>query len=85
MCKKGRNKYFIVSLVCVLIFVYGFITININKPEIVRKESKFTIDLSLKPIDFRIETKEYIFYVNNKIVDNLKEKYKDIYDGILSK
>ena len=74
MRKKGRIKYFLVIFLCFFIFIYGFIKININKPELVRKKSKFTIDLKLKPLDFRIETKEYIFYVNNKIIDNMKEK-----------
>ena len=85
MRKKGRIKYFLVAFVCVFILIYGFTVVNINKPELVRKESKFTIDLTLKPIDFKIETKEYIFYVNNKVIDNVKEKYIGLYNRILSK
>ena len=85
MRKKGRNKYFVVAFVCVFILIYGFTIININKPELVRKKSKFTLDVKLNPIDFRIETKDHIFYLNNKVIDNVKEKYIDIYDGIFSK
>ena len=85
MRKKGRTKYSILAFVCICILVYGFTIININKPELVRKKSKFTMDLTFKPMDFRIETKEYDFYVNSKTIDNAKEKYMDIYDSIFSK
>ena len=85
MRKKGRTKYFLVIFLCFFIFIYGFIEININKAKAWEKKSKFTIDLKLKPFDFRIETKEYVFYVNNKIIDNVKEKYIDVYNGIFSK
>lgn len=85
MRKKSRIKYFLLIFVCVFIFIYGFIVININKPELVRKKSKFTLDLRLKPFDFKIETKGYVFYVNNKIIDNMKQKYNDIYNGVFSK
>ena len=85
MRKKDRTKYFLLSFVCIFIFIYGFIVININKPELVRKQSQFTMDLTIKPIDFRIETKEYVFYINNEIIDNVKEKYMSLYDKILSK
>ena len=119
MRKKGRSKYFLVIFLCFSIFSYGFITININKSETERNESKFTIDLKaetfdfrinnyaitksndkstrkrgkllytvsfkLKPIDFRVDTEEYVFYVNSKVIDNIKEKYIDVYNGILSR
>jgi phage-related protein len=85
MRKKGRTKYFLVIFVCVSIFIYGFFVVNITKVKDVRKKSKFTIDVSFKPIDFRIETKDYVFYVNSKIIDNVKEKYNDIYNGVFSK
>ena len=85
MRKKSRVKYVVLIFVCLSIFVYGFIKVNINKPELVRKRSWFTMDLKVNPFDFRIETKEYVFYVNNKVFDNLKEKYTDVYNGIFSR
>ena len=85
MRKKSRVKYVVLIFVCLSIFVYGFIKVNINKPELVRKRSWFTMDLKVKPFDFRIETKEYVFYVNNKVFDNLKEKYTEVYNGIFSR
>jgi len=89
MRKKGRSKYFLVIVLCFFILLYGFIEINLTKAKDVKKKSKFTIDLTLKPLNLRVETKEYVFYVNNKIIDNMKEKYNevynDIYNGIFSK
>ena len=85
MRKKSRVKYVVLIFVCLSIFVYGFIKVNINKPELVRKRSWFTMDLKVNPFDFRIETKEYVFYVNNKVFDNLKEKYTEVYNGIFSR
>jgi hypothetical protein len=85
MRKKGRIKYFFLIFLCFSIFIYGFFAVNITKAKDVRKKSKFTIDLKLKPLDLRIETKDYVFYINNKIIYNVKEKYMHIYHGVLSR
>jgi len=89
MRKKGRSKYFLVIILCFFILMYGFTEINLTKAKDVKKKSKFTIDLTLKPMDLRIETKNYVFYVNNKIIDSMKEKYNEVYNevynGIFSK
>jgi len=85
MRKKGRTKYFLVGFLCFFIFAYGFITVNINKRNPEKKESKFTMDLTLKPFDLRVDTTNYAFYVNSKIIDDMKEKCVDIYNGIFSK
>ena len=85
MHKKGRIKYFIVIFICFSILIYGFIKVNINKTELARKRSKFTIDLRFKPIDLRIETKGHVVYLNNKIINNVKEKCINTYNEILSK
>ncbi|HEY8890409.1 MAG TPA: hypothetical protein VIM70_09155 [Clostridium sp.] len=74
MGKKDRIKYFIMFFTCFIIFIYGFIQVNINKTELVKDKSEFTIDFKLNPVDFRIDTKGYVFYVNNKSVYNIKEK-----------
>ena len=89
MGKRGKFKYYIVFLLCFTILTYGFFQINITKGEGVRKKSKFTIDFKLKPIDLRIESGDYILYVNSKVIDGMKEKYDktfdDIYNGIFPK
>jgi len=85
MRKRGRIKYFLIISICFSIFVYGFIVVNINKPELVRKKSKFTMNLKLNPVDFRIETKGYVFYVNTKIIYNMKEKCIDTFNDVFSK
>ena len=85
MLKKGRIKYFLVIFISFSILIYGFIKVNINKTELVRNKSKFTINLKLKPVDFRIETKDYVFYLNNKTFDNMKEECIKVYNGIFSK
>ncbi|WP_291636281.1 hypothetical protein [Clostridium sp.] len=85
MRKKGRFKYLLMISLCVYIFIYGFIKINITKPELVIKRSKFEMNIKLKPLDFRIETKDYVFYVNNKIFDSVKEKCIGAYNEIISK
>lgn len=85
MRKRGRTKYYIVIFLCFFIFVYGFIMVNINKPKLVREKSKFTIDLKFKPFDFRIDTKEYVFYVNSKVIDNMKEQCAEVYNELFPK
>ena len=85
MHKRGIFKYIFIIIICFSIFVYGFIEVNINKPELVKEKSKFIINLKLNPVDFRIETKEYVFYVNNKIFYNMKEKCIDTYNNIFPK
>ncbi len=85
MRKKNRSKYFITGILCFSIVIYGFIKINIYKPELVRKKSVFTMDLTLKPLDVRIETDGYVFYLNNKVIDGVKEKCNDTYNDIFSK
>ena len=75
--KKGRSKYFLVVVLCFLL-IYGFTEINLTKAKDVRRTSKFTIDLTLNPIYLKIETKNYVFYVNNKIIDSVKEKYNEV-------
>lgn len=82
MRNKGRIKYFLVFFLCFSIFIYGFLQINLTKAKDVRNKSKFTIDLKLKPAYLEIETKDYTFYVNDKIFDKLKAKYNDIYNDI---
>ncbi|MBU3142442.1 hypothetical protein [Clostridium sp. CF012] len=85
MRKKGRSKYTLVIFLCFFIFIYGFTEINITKAKDVRKKSKFTMDLTLKPIDLKIETVDYVFYVNNKVIDKMKEKYNKVYDDIYNR
>jgi len=85
MRKKGRTKYFLVIILCIFIFIYGFLQINITKPKVVRIKSKFTIDLSLEPVDLKIETANYILSVNTKFFDKMKEKYNQVYDGFFPK
>lgn len=92
MRKRGRIKYFLIISICLSVFICGFTIININKPELVKEKSKFTINIKLKPFDFRIETKNYVFYVNdkiiyniNKIIYNMKEKCIDTYNEIIPK
>ncbi|MBU3110458.1 hypothetical protein [Clostridium lacusfryxellense] len=92
MRKRGRNKYILVIVIWFLIFLYGFLKINISKSELVKDKSRFIITFKLKPVDFRIETNGYVFYVNNKTIYNIKEKYFNVkekcnavYNGIFTK
>ncbi|MGH4139313.1 hypothetical protein [Clostridium sp.] len=85
MREKGRIKFIFVIFVCFFIFIYGFIQVNITKPELVRKKSKFIMELSVVPIDFRIETVDYVFYLNSKIIDSMKDKCVNAYNEIISK
>ena len=85
MFKKGIIKYTFLMAICFSIFIYGFIEVNINKPELVKEKSKFTMNFKLNPIDFRVESKGYVFYANSKLFYNMKEKCIDTYDNIFKK
>ena len=85
MRKKGRMKYFLVFFICTSIFIYGFFRVNITKTKYAREKSLFTIDFTLKPVDLKIETSDYVFYINHKIIDKLKDTYNDIYNGVFPK
>ena len=85
MFKKGIMKYIFLLVICFSIFMYGFIEVNINKSELVKEKSKFIISIKSNPLDFRVETKGYIFYVNGKLLFNMKEKCIDTYHDVLKK
>ena len=85
MGKKGKFKYCFIFFLCFSIFIYGFLRINITKTKNVRNKSKFTIDFKLKPIDLRIESGDYIFYVNSKVIDGMKVKYNEVFDDIYNR
>ena len=89
MRKKGRIKYFLVFFLCFSIFIYGFIEININKAENVMVISNYSVKLTLNPAYLEIRSNDYKFYVDDKIIVKLKEKYNDIYNyiynGVFSK
>ncbi|MBU3183686.1 hypothetical protein [Clostridium estertheticum] len=85
MLKKGIIKYIFILVICFSILIYGFVEVNINKPELVKEKSKFTMNFKLNPLDFRIETKGYVFYTNGKFFYNIKGKCIDTYNEIFMK
>jgi hypothetical protein len=42
-------------------------TVTLNTSEFIRDNSKIKISFALKPFDFRIESKNYIFYLNENV------------------
>ncbi|GAA0747392.1 hypothetical protein [Clostridium oceanicum] len=70
--KLKWNKYKTVILICFIIFIFGFVTVSNSLPKFVKDKANFSIYFSRKPFDFKIKGKNYTFYINYKVLNNIK-------------
>jgi len=83
MEKKG--KYVAIFLIFTMIVLFGFFKVNMCLPQSIRNKLNFKISYSLRPFDFTVETKNYIFYVNKDALNDTKNKIGKAMESIINK
>lgn len=80
---KSRIKGIVLIIfVCIFIVIYGFIVVNGRLPKFIKDRSYVQINYNFKPFNFTVNVGEYSFYINRKIVTNLKTGSERIVDSI---
>lgn len=72
-------------LMVIFIIFLGFIVVSNNTPKFIKNNSPFKIYFTAKPFDFKVETKDYIFYLNKKAGENIKLSTYKVYDNLSNK
>ncbi|WP_123052991.1 hypothetical protein [Clostridium sp. JN-1] len=80
---KNRIKGIVlIILVCIFIIIYGFIVVSGNLPKFIKDRSYVQVNYNFKPFNFTVNVGEYSFYINKKIITNLKTGSERIVDDI---
>lgn len=77
-----KKRYVVIILMSIFIMVLGFIVVSNNTPKFIKNNSPFKIYFTVKPFDFKVETKKYIFYINKKASENIKLSTYNLYDAL---
>lgn len=80
MSKKIKN--FIITIICMLIVGYGVLEVSNGLPKFIKDKSAIKIYFNPKKVDLTIESGQYVFYFNNKLINNLAEKTSGVFKGI---
>lgn len=68
-----RKRYAASFIFCLLVFIFGFLTVSSNLPKFIKEKSKFNISFSVYPFDFQVYTDKYHVYANSKALTNIKD------------
>lgn len=77
-----KIKNFLIIFLCTLIVCYGFLMVSSSLPKFIKDKSAVRIYFNPKKVDLSIESGEYVFYFNNKIVSNLAEKTSEAFRSL---
>jgi hypothetical protein len=80
MSKKIKN--FLIIFLCTLIVGYGFLMVSSSLPKFIKDNSAVKINFNPQKVDLSIESGEYVFYFNNRIVSNLAEKTTEVFRNL---
>lgn len=80
-----KKRYIIIIIMAIFIIFLGFIVVSNNTPKFIKNNSPFKIYFTVKPFDFKVETKKYIFYVNKKASENIKLSTYNLCDSLNNK
>ncbi|WP_406543414.1 hypothetical protein [Clostridium ljungdahlii] len=75
MSKKGIRA---VIIFCIMIVLFGFVTITAGLPKYIKDKSNFKINYTVSPFDFTVDVGEYSLCLNNKIVYNFENGSKQV-------
>lgn len=85
----SKKAYRCVIVLCIILIFTGIIIVNNSMPEFIKGKSKFSINCSLSPLDFKINTKNYSINFGRDNFNNFKdvpswitEKTNNIISGI---
>lgn len=79
----NKIKMWILCIICISILVCGVTKVStevLTKSETIRNNARFKILCSRNPFNFQIENNGYIFYINKKVVTNIRDKSNKIYN-----
>lgn len=68
-----KTKYLAVLLLSFCIFSYGFVKVSSELPQFIKDRSPLKVSYSQNPFDLEVDIGDYIVYINNKAVMNIKE------------
>lgn len=80
-----KKRYIVIIIMAIFIIFLGFIIVSNNTPKFIKNNSPFKIYFTVKPFDFKVETKKYIFYVNKKASENIKLSTYNLCDSLNNK
>jgi hypothetical protein len=68
-----KIKYIAVFLLSFYIIAYGFVKVSSELPQFIKDRSPLKVFYSQNPFDLEFDIGDYIVYINNKAVTNIKE------------
>ncbi|AYD40992.1 hypothetical protein D4Z93_10850 [Clostridium fermenticellae] len=80
--KRKIKGVALIIFVCIFIIIYGFIVVNGRLPKFIKDRSYVQINYNFRPFNFTVSVGEYSFYINRKIITNLKYGSEKVMKGI---
>ncbi|WP_125152572.1 hypothetical protein [Clostridium rectalis] len=81
MKKKTVLRLLVVFFIVIFI---GAIKVSSTLPNFIKDNSKFKVIYNTKPFNLTFETDKYIFYINKKSIDNIKNYMNNFLNGVFS-
>lgn len=80
--KKSWKKGIIIFFISFMLMFIGMIKVNIEFTKNIKEHSGIKIFLNRKPFDFHIDFKEYVFYINENVVEDTRDYIVKVFDDI---
>lgn len=80
-----KTRYILVFFCCVAIISYGFIKISSELPNIIKEKSSIKVNYNRRPFDLNIDTNKYIIYINEQVIDNIKDNTIGVFKNFADK
>jgi hypothetical protein len=80
-----KFRYILVFFCCVIIISYGFIKISSELPNIIKEKSSIKVNYTRRPFDLNIDTNKYIIYINEKMLNNIKDNTIGVFKNFSDK
>lgn len=79
-----KVKILILIIICLGIVTSGFLKISNDLPQFIKDKSPLKINYTLKPFDFSVDLDNYVVYVNEKAVSNIKNSTLEIINTFIN-
>ena len=80
-----KLRYILVFFCCITIISYGFIKISSELPNIIKEKSSIKVNYNRRPFDLNINTNKYILYINEEVIDNIKDNTIGVFKNFADK
>lgn len=68
-----KIKYTAVFVLILGIIGYGFIKVSSELPLFIKERSPLKVSYNKKPFDLRFDIGDYVVYINDKAINNIKD------------